>query len=187
MGHSIQISPSGRAACRTCKDKIPKGELRFGEEVPSQFGSSGVQKVWHHIKCAAGTKGDLVGPALEAFKDDVPNRDELLELIRGSAGKGSKKAGALPNADLAPTGRAKCILCDDAIEKGSVRIAVEREIDTGNFTTKGAGYLHPVCVESWAEENEESFEDLLLDIENQTELPGLPPPLGDADPNSFTS
>lgn len=178
MAHSIQISPSGRAACRTCKDKIPKGELRFGEEVPSLFGSSGVTTVWHHIKCAAAAKGDLVGPALEAYSDEVPERAELLKLIEESAGKGSKKAGALPNADLAPTGRAKCILCDDTIEKGSVRIAVEREIDTGSFTTKGAGYLHPVCVESWAEENGESFEDLLVDIENHTELPSLPPPLG---------
>lgn len=187
MGHSIQVSPSGRAACRTCKNKIPKGELRFGEEVPSQFGSSGFSTVWHHIKCAAETKGDLLSPVLEEYKDDVPNLDELQKLIKDGAGKGSKKTGALPNADLAPTGRAKCILCDDAIEKGSVRVAVEREIDTGSFTTKGAGYLHPVCVESWAEENEESFEDLLLDIENHTSLPGLPPPLGDADPDSFTA
>lgn len=185
MAHSIQVSPSGRAACRSCKDKIAKGELRFGEEIPSQFGSSGVTTVWHHIKCAAGAKGDLVGPVLDAYADEVPDRDELQALIKGSAG--SKKAGALPNADLAPTGRAKCILCDDAIEKGSVRVAVEREIETGSFTTKGAGYLHPVCVESWAEENGQSFEDLLVDIENHTELPGLPPPLGDADPESFAS
>lgn len=184
MGHSIQISPSGRAACRTCKDKIPKGELRFGEEVPSNFGSSGFSTVWHHIKCAASKKGDLLAPVLESYTEEVENREELQALIKANAGKSSKQ-GALPDADLAPTGRAKCILCEEKIEKGSVRIAVEREIDTGTFTSKGAGYLHPVCVESWAEENEESFEDLLLDIENQTELPGLPPPLGDADPDSF--
>lgn len=67
-----------------------------------------------------------------------------------ASAKNSKTANALPTADLAPTGRAKCIQCDEAIAKGSVRIAVEREVDTGTFVAKGAGYLHPGCAEGSA-------------------------------------
>ena len=33
--------------------------------------------------------------------------------------------------------------CEESIEKGTFRVAVEREVDTGTFVTRGAGYLHP--------------------------------------------
>lgn len=46
----------------------------------------------------------------------------------------------------APTGRAKCMQCEEPIAKDSIRIAVEREIDTGAMVTRGAGYMHPKCV-----------------------------------------
>lgn len=181
MEHLLEISPSGRATCRTCQNKIAKGELRFGEAVPSQFGSSGFATEWHHLTCAARAKAHLVRPLVEAYDGDIPNREALFAEASGTdAPKGAKGvANALPNADLAPTGRAKCMVCGEAIAKGSVRVAVEREIDTGSFSTTGAGYLHPACLEGWADEQGVSFEELVEEIQAHTALDALPPPLGD--------
>ena len=192
MEHLLEISPSGRATCRTCHQKIAKGELRFGEAVPSQFGSSGFATEWHHLTCAARKKPDLVRPLVASYDGEIPNRDALFVDAAPTASadsasaspdatpKGPKGvAGALPNADLAPTGRAKCMVCGEAIAKGSVRIAVEREIDTGSFSTTGAGYLHPACLEGWADEQGVPFEELLAQVQAHTALDALPPPLGE--------
>jgi len=53
MAHVIEAAKSGRAACRTCKEPIAKGELRLGEEVPNQFAGGETTHVWHHLACAA--------------------------------------------------------------------------------------------------------------------------------------
>ena len=55
------------------------------------------------------------------------------------------KPGSFPYAERASSGRSKCLQCGEAIEKGDLRVAIEREIDTGTFKTKGAGYLHTGC------------------------------------------
>ena len=60
--------------------------------------------------------------------------------------KGKGKPGGFPYIDKAPTGRAKCMQCEEPIAKDSFRVAVEREIDTGAMVTRGAGYMHPKCV-----------------------------------------
>jgi hypothetical protein len=65
--------------------------------------------------------------------------------------KGRAKPGGFPYADKAPTGRARCIQCSQPIDKDTVRIAIEREIDTGAMVTKGAGYMHPACVAAYLE------------------------------------
>src|SRR5687768_17168461 len=97
---SLEVAPSGRATCRTCKKKIDKGELRFGHSVPSQFSSSGHATEWHHLECAAKKMGHLVRPLLETYEGEVPNREALM-----SAASVKGVSAALPNADLAPTGR----------------------------------------------------------------------------------
>lgn len=142
MPHIIEEAKSGRASCRTCKEKIEKGVLRFGEEVPNQF-SEGPSYQWHHLPCAAKKKPVQLEQALGGFEGDVPGRDELEKTIE--ANKGKAKATTLPYAEKAPTGRSKCMVCDEAIDKGDLRLAVEREVDTGSFVTRGAGYLHPAC------------------------------------------
>lgn len=88
--------------------------------------------------------------------------------------------GALPTADLAPTGRAKCIGCETAIAAKSIRIAVERQIDTGRFVTTGAGYLHPACVEAWAQREEKDLAQLIAQVIEHSALPELPAPFGSA-------
>ncbi|MCA9614795.1 MAG: hypothetical protein KC586_18690 [Myxococcales bacterium] len=62
MDHVLELAPSGRATCRTCGNKIAKGEVRFGEAVPSQFAPSGFATEWHHLTCAAKSKTGLVRP-----------------------------------------------------------------------------------------------------------------------------
>lgn len=48
MPHLIEAAKSGRAKCRKCKEKIEKGELRFGHEVANAFSDSTLQ--WYHLK-----------------------------------------------------------------------------------------------------------------------------------------
>lgn len=90
------------------------------------------------------------------------------------------KPGALPTADLAPTGRAKCIGCETAIPARSIRIAVERQIDTGRFVTNGAGYLHPACVAAWASREDKDLAELIAQVKAHSALPELPAPFGSA-------
>lgn len=143
MPHIIEEAKSGRASCRTCKQAIAKGELRLGEEVPNAFAEGEMTFHWHHPSCAAKKKPAALKQALESTSVDVPNKDELLQTIETS-GK-TEKPTTFPYAEHAPTSRSSCISCGEKIEKGDLRIAVETEVETGSFSRKGAGYLHPGC------------------------------------------
>jgi len=91
---------------------------------------------------------------MAAYDGEIPDKEEIEEAIKKApAKKGGPPKGKFPAADHAPTGRARCIQCNEAIEKASWRVAVEREIDTGTFVTKGAGYMHPGCASEWNESN----------------------------------
>jgi hypothetical protein len=143
MANIIEAAKSSRATCRTCRQKIDKDVLRFGEETPNQFDEGQVSYFWHHLTCAAGKKPGLVKEALKSFVGPVPDR-EALEAQLASA-KAPPEERAYPFAERAATGRSKCQHCDEAIDKGSLRIGIEREVDTGSFSRKGAGYLHLGC------------------------------------------
>ena len=144
MAHTIEVAKSGRAGCRACKTPIPKGELRFGEEVPNAFSASGEMSYqWYHLPCAALKKPSQLREALTAFTGEVPNRAEIEKTLEESAKK--QKPSTFPYAERASTGRSRCQGCQQPIEKGALRVAVEREVETASFSTKGAGYLHPKC------------------------------------------
>lgn len=145
MANVIEEAKSGRASCRTCKKTIAKGELRFGEEAPNAFGDSPSMR-WHHMACAAEKLPAELKAAMDEYPETIPDRAELDKAIDESLKKGRGKPGGFPYADRAPTGRAKCMQCEEPIAKDSIRVAVEREIDTGAMVTRGAGYLHPKCV-----------------------------------------
>ena len=145
MANVIEEAKSGRASCRTCKKAIAKGELRFGEEAPNAFGDAPSMR-WHHLMCAAEKLPAELKAALDGYSGDVPDRAGLDKAMADAIAKGHAKPGGMPFADKAPTGRARCMQCQQAIEKDSPRIAVEREIDTGTMVQKGAGYMHPGCV-----------------------------------------
>lgn len=167
----IEVSPSGRAKCRTTGEKIPKGALRFGEAYVNTFSSSGsIAYRWHVLEAAAKKFPSKVKKALERFDGDVPDRDKIDALIAEGMKKEKKKPGGYPYADHAPTGRASCIVTGEKIPKGSVRIVVEREIDTGTFVRKGNGYLLPAAIEDFCEQEGLDLDDFLTQLKANTRV-----------------
>jgi poly [ADP-ribose] polymerase len=149
MAEMIELAKTGRARCRSCRQSIAKGTLRFGEEQPSAF-AEGMQWVWHHLTCAATKKPVHVRSALAAFGGEVPERAELETLLA----EADKTATAFPYAERASTGRSKCLQCREPIEKGTLRVATEREVELGGMARPGAGYLHPKCAGEYLEEED---------------------------------
>jgi hypothetical protein len=167
----IEVSPSGRAACRGCKKPVAKGELRFAESYSLPGGDEGF-RYWH-LTCAAQKVGGHLKTALAAYAGDVPDRADLEAMIA----KGPKKAQdrPLPHVDRAPTSRAKCMVCDEAIEKDSYRVCVERELEIGMSVTRGAGYLHPKCTSAWTQENLEEGSQVADWMKTMFDNSGLDP------------
>ncbi len=166
MAHTIEIAKSGRATCRSCRKPVAKGELRFGEETVNQFAEDGATSFrWHHIACAAGTMPNELKGALAAFEGEVPDREALDRAIEEAI---AKLPPPFPHADKAPTGRARCQGCGEAIAKGAVRVAVARDIDRGMTVTKGAGYLHPACAAAYVEEQGGTHEELTTGLRANT-------------------
>src|SRR5688572_1393776 len=128
MANIIEESKSSRATCRSCRQKIEKAALRFGEETPNAFDpEGGPAYAWHHLLCAAKKKPAEVKAALATFTGNVPNREELEKTL--AEAKDTTKP-PFPYAERAPTGRSKCLVCEALIEKGDLRVAIEREVDT---------------------------------------------------------
>ncbi|HEY0476615.1 MAG TPA: hypothetical protein VGD37_03775 [Kofleriaceae bacterium] len=169
MANVIEEAKSGRASCRTCKKPIAKGELRFGVETQTQF-SDAPSLQWHHLPCAAAKLPVELKAALAEHPGEVPGRAELDAAIEQAAKKASAKPAAFPYVDRAPTGRAKCMQCEQPIEKASFRVAVERELEIGGTASRGAGYLHPGCVAENLENVGGSLEDLLEGLRANSRL-----------------
>jgi hypothetical protein len=168
MANVIEEAKSGRAACRTCKKPIAKGELRFGEEAANAFGDAPSMR-WHHLSCAAERLPVELKAALETH-GEVPDRIGLERIMADSIAKGHAKPAGLPYADKAPTGRARCQQCQEPIAKDSLRVAVAREIETGMTVTQGAGYLHPGCVTAYVETQPISKDDLVEGVRANSRL-----------------
>lgn len=168
MPHTIEEAKSGRAACRTCRKPIAKGELRFGEEAENQFADGGETTFrWHHLTCAAGSKTDELRATLAENTVTIP--DELrAEVDRLMADADAKKPPPYPHADKAPSGRAKCQGCSETIAKGEIRVAFEREIERGMQVMKGAGYVHPRCAAAYFEEKGTSHAELTEALRTNT-------------------
>ncbi len=153
MGHIIENAKSGRSKCRTCKAKIEKDTIRFGEEVANEFASDGYETTYkyHHLKCAAKSKPIELDSVINGTKEKIPNKEELLKLIADS--KKKIKPSNYPYAELSPSGRAKCIHCGEPIPKDEVRVVIEQEIDTGSFTKMGPAYIHAFCANKVVEDD----------------------------------
>lgn len=141
MAHTIEVAKSGRATCRGCRQKIAKDVCRFGEEVPNMFSEEGGTTFrWYHLECAAkGKLANEVRDALKGYPGTVPDRDKLDVLVK------EHLHADYPYAERAPNGRARCRVCDTTIEKGSIRVAFERVVETGMGVQRGPGYLHSTC------------------------------------------
>ena len=170
MANHIEEAKSGRASCRTCKKTIDKGELRLGIEAANSFGDTPSMQ-WHHLLCAAGKLPVELEDALKAYVGPVANRAELDVAMADAIKKGNAKPGGFPYVDRAPTGRAKCIQCREAIEKDSFRVAVEREIEVGAAVQTGAGYLHPKCFAPYLETTEGDKDEATIALTNNSRLP----------------
>ncbi|MCA9175151.1 MAG: hypothetical protein KDB14_11770 [Planctomycetales bacterium] len=156
MSHVIEAAKSGRAGCRKCKEKIAKDELRFGHEIANDFSDSSYQ--WYHLKCAAMKVPIPLAEALADCDLDIPDRTEIDQLIAENRKK--QKPTTFPYAEVASTGRSSCIVCDGKIDKGALRIAIEREVDAGGFMRRGAGYLHPGCAMNYEEIPDDLMEEV---------------------------
>jgi Poly(ADP-ribose) polymerase and DNA-Ligase Zn-finger region len=147
MAETIEAAKTGRARCRTCRESIEKGTLRFGEETPSAF-AEGMQWVWHHLACAAKSRPAAVRGALAAFEGEVPDRAEL----EAQLATAEETATVYPYAERAPTGRSRCLHCREPIEKGALRVATERQLELESGAGRpGTGYLHPKCAAAYLE------------------------------------
>jgi hypothetical protein len=61
--------------------------------------------------------------------------------------------------------------CSTAIDKDTLRVAVEREIEVGAAVQTSAGYLHPACVAAYLEAKEKDKDETLVGITNNSRLP----------------
>jgi ribosomal protein L37AE/L43A len=170
MANHIEEAKSGRASCRTCKKTIAKGELRLGVEAANAFGDAPSMQ-WHHLTCAAGKLPAELKEAMAAFPGELSDREALEQAMADALTTGTAKPAGFPYVDRAPTGRAKCMQCEQPIAKGSLRIAVEREIDVGASAQRGAGYLHPPCVVQNLENLGGSLEELAAQLKTNSRLP----------------
>jgi hypothetical protein len=142
MAHKIEPAPSGRAACRGCRQPIDKGTLRFGEEFANPYSEEGGMsfRYWH-LACAATKLANELAAALGAYEGPpVEDRAALDALIA------EHMRPPMPHAERASTGRARCRACDETIAKGELRVAFERVYDSPMGPQKAAVYSHAKCL-----------------------------------------
>jgi hypothetical protein len=139
MADEITAATSGRAKCRACGRAIAKGELRFGERLPSAF-NEGETTYWFHLPCAAGKRAEKVLPVLEAMADPAGEMAAWRELAQRSVQH--PRLARLVRAERTPSGRARCRHCRETIDKGGFRLALDWW-EEGRFTA--AGFIHVAC------------------------------------------
>jgi len=140
MTDLIEPATTGRAKCRRCAGKIEKGSWRFGETVPNAFGEGDATR-WFHLMCAAEKRPEKLREALAGSNLEIPDRAALEKVIED--GVRNPSLAGVKHADRAPTGRASCQECHAKIDKGELRVAIEREADAPAMAT--TSYLHAAC------------------------------------------
>jgi len=139
MPHVIEPAPSARSKCRGCGEKIPAGELRFGESLPNPF-AEGETLHWSHLECAAMKRPEPFLEALGAQSEPPPDAERLASLAR--QGVEHPRVARVTGAERDPSGRAQCRHCKQKIDKGAWRIALVF-FEEGRFSP--AGSLHVPC------------------------------------------
>mgnify|MGYP001814089205 CR=1 FL=1 len=147
----IEPAKSSRSSCRGCKEKIEKGELRYGN-----YDEMWDSHKWYHLKCGAAF--NLTGfKQAAADYGEIENLEQLLE-----EAKEASRGTGFPRAEPAPSARAACMHCDEKIApKGTLRVVVEREVE--GFGKK-PGYLHPKCAPEFVGEDKEALLATLLEM-----------------------
>jgi hypothetical protein len=83
-------------------------------------------------------------PVLEATPEPIADRDELVAIAR--QGIDHPRLPRLAHAEQAASGRARCRMCHEIIEKESFRIALQ-VFEGGRFGD--FGYIHLACSEGY--------------------------------------
>src|SRR5262245_11393087 len=139
MRHVFEPAPSARAKCRGCGQPIGKGEVRFGERLPSPFGD-GEATLWFHPSCAAWKRPASLLEALAAAAVVVPELDETERTAQFA--NAHHRVPRIDGAERAPSGRASCRHCKAVIEKGAFRIRLVY-FEDGRFSP--GGFVHLGC------------------------------------------
>jgi ribosomal protein L37AE/L43A len=139
MPSVIERASSGRAKCRVCGQAIAKGELRFGEALPSAYGE-GESTFWFHVPCAACARPESLLPVLAETSEPIADRAQIEALAQ--AGIAQPRLGRLLRAERASSGRAKCRHCREPIAQGAWRLSLQI-FEEGRFTPIGT--IHASC------------------------------------------
>jgi hypothetical protein len=121
--------------------------------------------------CAATKLPGELKAAMADYAGTIPNKAELEKAMDDAIKGGKAKPGGYPHIDKAPTGRAKCMECGEAITKDSWRVAVEREIEMGGNTARSAGYLHPKCISANLENVGGDKEEFIEQLRANSRIP----------------
>ncbi|GAB0091469.1 Poly [Sergentomyia squamirostris] len=136
LPYQSEYAKSGRAACKGCKEKIDKGELRIAVMVQSAF-HDGKQPNWHHSSCffmkqRPAAVGDISGFGLLRTDDQKFITEEIAKggqpVTVAAKGKGKKRSAAAQvllkdyGVEYSKSDRATCCGCQQKILKGLVRI-----------------------------------------------------------------
>jgi ribosomal protein L37AE/L43A len=152
MSDRLEAAASGRAQCRACGVKIPKGALRFGEELPNAYGEGDVASVyWFHPSCAALRRPEKIAPLLRESESEaaaaLADREQLL--AQAEVGAAHPKLERLAGAERAASGRARCRHCQQAIAGGAWRLRLSTFADSGFF--EPLGFVHAGCARDYFE------------------------------------
>jgi len=143
MPHVFEPAATGRSKCRGCKQALQKGELRFGESLPNQFGEGEVTH-WFHPMCAAYKRPEPVLEALSVATSEIPEREALERAAQASLAQ--HRLPRIDGAERSPTSQAKCRQCREPIEKGAWRI---RLIFHEEGTFSPGGFIHLTCRQAY--------------------------------------
>jgi DNA ligase-3 len=89
--YSVDYAKLGTSACKKCKAKIAKGEIRIAKLTPSPFSEGDMMKIYHHVPCIfdtflharATTKIIESSTDLDGWSDITPlDREIILEKIK---------------------------------------------------------------------------------------------------------
>jgi hypothetical protein len=139
MPHVFEPAPTGRARCRGCGSAIARGEVRFGERLPSPF-AEGEMTLWFHPLCAAYKRPEALLQALAETAEGVPERESLERAARASSAH--RRLPRIDGAERAPSSQAKCRCCKERIERGAWRIRLVF-FEEGRFLP--GGFIHVDC------------------------------------------
>ena len=134
----LEGARSSRSRCKLCRKKIDKGMLRLGTLIEGPFGTG---HIWEHLTCAARRSFDKVEKAYadrawenaKVAPEEWPELDELRKLKEVAEKKRAERRDP-PYVELAPSSRSRCKHSGEAIEQGTARVVLTREVTFGNQT-----------------------------------------------------